>query len=91
MIEEFDPYQVRIKGVLVDPCAIGEAYKMSPTLFQSVKKLLRIGKKHKSEAEDVYQAVTSIFRWVDIHMDDNPELEDFFDKVKKEIEESHFR
>jgi hypothetical protein len=64
MTEEFDPYKVRIKGVLVDPCAIGEAYKMSPTLFQSVKKLL---------------------------MDDNPELEDFFDKVKKEIEESHFR
>ena len=87
MSNKNDPYKIRIKGVLVDPCAIGEAYKMGPTLFQALKKILRIGKKHKSEAQDAFEAVTSMFRWVDIHKDNNPELSDFFDRIEKHIKD----
>ena len=65
-----DPYQVRIGGVLVDPYRIARAFGLDPTIAQAVKKLLRSGRKHKTAAEDVREAITTLERWEAMERED---------------------
>lgn len=58
-----DPYEVTIGGVLVDPYRIARAYGIKcPMVFQAIKKLLRCGRKHKCEAVDIREAITTLER-----------------------------
>ena len=64
MIDPIDPYAVTIGGVKADPYRIARAYGITdPAIFQALKKLLRCGRKHKTIAEDVREAITSLERW----------------------------
>lgn len=72
MGEQIDPYKVEIGGVLADPYQIADSYGLEdPILFQALKKILRCGRKHKSKAQDVRDAITSLQRWEEINVD-NP-------------------
>lgn len=67
-----DPYQVRIGGVLADPYRIARAYGITdPVIFQALKKILRFGRKHKSQASDIREAITSLERWESMNQEDN--------------------
>jgi len=77
-----DPYQITIGGVKADPYRIAKAYGIdNPIIFQAIKKLLRCGRKHKSMAQDVREAITSLERWEEI------EAEDGTDKVSVKYED----
>jgi hypothetical protein len=66
-----DPYQVKIGGVTADPYRIARAYGITdPVIFQALKKLLRFGRKHKSQAADVREAITSLERWEAMNAED---------------------
>lgn len=65
-----DPYEVRIGGVLVDPYRIARAFGLDPVIAQAVKKLLRCGRKHKTAAEDVREAITTLERWEAMEKED---------------------
>jgi len=68
-----DPYQITIGGVKADPYRIAKAYGIDdPIIFQAIKKLLRCGRKHKSMAQDVREAITSLERWEEIEAEDTP-------------------
>lgn len=58
-----DCYQIRIGGVIVDPYRIAREYDLDPIIAQAVKKLLRCGRKHKTPAQDVREAITTLERW----------------------------
>lgn len=58
-----DCYQIRIGGVIVDPYRIAREYDLDPIVAQAVKKLLRCGRKHKTPAQDVREAITTLERW----------------------------
>ena len=69
--DAFDPYKVMIGGVLCDPCRIAREFKIEdPVIFQALKKILRLGRKHKSTKEDVREAVTSLERWEAMNLED---------------------
>ena len=70
-----DPYHIRIGGVIVDPYRIAREYELDPIIAQAVKKLLRCGRKHKTPAQDVREAITTLERWE--AMND----EDFYNSV----------
>ena len=66
-----DPYAVVIGGVLCDPYRIARAYGIKdPVIFQALKKLLRLGRKHKDTAADVREAITSLERWESMNSED---------------------
>ena len=72
-----DPYQIQIGGVKADPYRIAKAYGIDdPIIFQAIKKLLRCGRKHKTRAQDVREAITSLERWEQIELEDNQEISD---------------
>ena len=59
----FDPYNVIIGGVRVDPMYIVKAFQITDMgVAQAIKKLLRHGSKHKSKTQDVRDAITSLER-----------------------------
>lgn len=58
-----DTYRIKIGGVIADPYRIARAYGLDPVIAQAVKKLLRCGRKHKSLAADVREAITTLERW----------------------------
>lgn len=67
-----DPYQVHIGGVRADPYRIARAYGINdPVIFQALKKLLRCGRKHKDQATDVREAITSLERWEAMNEEDS--------------------
>ena len=71
-----DPYQIQIGGVKADPYRIAKAYGIDdPIIFQAIKKLLRCGRKHKSRAQDVREAITSLERWEGIELECSPATE----------------
>ena len=71
-MEEMDPYQITIGGVKADPYRIAKAYGIDdPIIFQAIKKLLRSGRKHKTRAQDVREAITSLERWEQIEAEDS--------------------
>ena len=66
-----DPYQITIGGVKADPMRIVKAYGITDMgIAQAVKKLLRCGRKHKTKAQDVREAITSLERWEEIESED---------------------
>jgi hypothetical protein len=63
-----DPYNVQIGGVLADPYLIVQAYGITDMpIAQAIKKLLRCGRKHKTKAQDVEEAITSLQRWKELN------------------------
>jgi len=69
---EVDPYKVQIGGVTLDPYMIASLYQINdPIIFQMLKKLLRLGRKHKSESKDVVECITSGIRWLEINSPDD--------------------
>jgi len=63
-----DPYKVQVGGVTLDPYMIASIYGINdPIIFQMLKKLLRFGRKHKDEAQDVIDTITSAIRWLEIN------------------------
>lgn len=70
MSEEIDPYNVIIGGVRTDPMLIVKLYGITDMgIAQAIKKLLRCGKKHKSKAQDVRDAITSLERHEELEND----------------------
>ena len=62
-----DPYEITLQGVKLDPYKIVELYGItSMPIAQALKKLLRCGRKHKSLAQDVRDAITSLQRWEEL-------------------------
>lgn len=67
-----DPYHVQIGNVRADPYRIARAYNIDdPVIFQALKKLLHYGRKHKSRAIDVREAITSLERWEQLNLEDS--------------------
>ena len=70
-----DPYEVRIGGVKADPMRIIRAYGTTDMgVQQAIKKLLRNGRKHKSNTEDKREAVTSLQRSIEMDEEDSENL-----------------
>ena len=70
-----DPYKVQVGGVTLDPYMIASIYGINdPIIFQMLKKLLRFGRKHKDEAQDVVDTITSAIRWLEINAPENARL-----------------
>lgn len=66
------PYEVYIGGVKADPQRIIRAYGITDMgIQQALKKLLRNGRKHKSETEDKREAVTSLQRSIEMDEEDS--------------------
>lgn len=66
-----DTYKTKIGGVIADPYRIARAYDLDPVIAQAVKKLLRCGRKHKSRATDVREAITTLERWEAMEAEDS--------------------
>lgn len=68
LIPSDDPYAVQIGGVRADPYLIVHAYGITDmAIAQAIKKLLRCGRKHKTKAQDVAEAITSLQRWQELN------------------------
>jgi hypothetical protein len=66
-----NPYKVRIGGVLADPYRILRAYEIDDAAVgQAIKKLLRLGRRHKSAAKDIAEAISSLRRWQEMESED---------------------
>lgn len=62
--EDVDPYNVTFRGHKLDTYRVAKAFGVTdPAIYQAIKKLLRCGKKHKSEESDVDEAITSLQEW----------------------------
>ena len=71
MSENINPYAVTIGGVKADPMRIVKAYGITDMgISQALKKLLRCGRKHKTKAQDVAEAISSLQRWQEIEAED---------------------
>lgn len=66
-----DTYKTMIGGAIADPYRIARAYDLDPVIAQAVKKLLRCGRKHKSRATDVREAITTLERWEEMESEDS--------------------
>lgn len=67
-----DPYEVRIGGVKADPMRIIRAYEIDDMgVQQAIKKLLRLGRKHKTATQDKREAVTSLLRSIEMDEEDS--------------------
>lgn len=66
-----DAYKTMIGGAIADPYRIARAYDLDPVIAQAVKKLLRCGRKHKSRATDVREAITTLERWEAMEAEDS--------------------
>lgn len=67
----FDPYNVRIGGVKADPYRIARAYNLGGAEAQALKKLLRMGTKHKSRLEDAQEVITTMQRVIEMDQEDS--------------------
>ena len=66
-----DTYKTMIGEAIADPYRIARAYDLDPVIAQAVKKLLRCGRKHKSRATDVREAITTLERWEAMEAEDS--------------------
>jgi hypothetical protein len=66
-----DTYETMIGAAIADPYRIARAYDLDPVIAQAVKKLLRCGRKHKSRATDVREAITTLERWEAMEAEDS--------------------
>jgi hypothetical protein len=64
--QQIDPYNVGIGGVRLDPYIIAEAFGLPPTIAEALKKLLRLGRKHKTAREDAEECIKTVRRWLEI-------------------------
>lgn len=71
MKEEIDPYQVHIGGLKADPYRIARAYGLGAAEGQALKKLLRMGRKHKSIIEDCREVITTMERIIEMNEEDD--------------------
>lgn len=58
---EFDPYNIPFSGRL-DPYVIADIYGLDGMQLQALKKLLRNGRKHKTEEEDMDEVISTLVR-----------------------------
>lgn len=66
-----DPYNVRFRGGRLDPYRVAVLYGIThPALQQALKKLLRLGQKHKTEDEDAQEVITSMQRFLEMRQED---------------------
>jgi len=60
-----DIWHTEINGAPADFYAIARAYDITdPAIAHALKKLLRCGRSHKSQGQDVLEAIASLQRWV---------------------------
>lgn len=71
MSKEIDPYQVRIGGQKADPYRIGRAYGLGGPEMQALKKILRMGRKHKSRREDALEVISTMQRIIEMDEEDD--------------------
>tara|TARA_R110000803_G_scaffold59101_10_gene117506 strand:- start:6217 stop:6621 length:405 start_codon:yes stop_codon:yes gene_type:complete len=71
---KLDPYEIELGGVKVDPYRVARAFGIDdPVIFQALKKLLRMGRKHKGAEVDVREAITTLERWEAMNREDQKE------------------
>lgn len=70
---ERDPYRVRIGEVLADPYRIARAYGLDGAETQALKKLLRMGRKHKSREQDAREVISTMHRILEMDSEDTAE------------------
>lgn len=74
--QDIDPYKVECRFNTLDPYVIDHLFGPFPApVFQALKKLLRFGRKHKSQRRDVEEAISSLQRWLEIN-EEPPTKED---------------
>lgn len=70
--KEVDPYNIKlqvvegesVREIKLDPYFIDKVNGGYPApIFQALKKILRFGRKHKSQENDAKEAITSILEW----------------------------
>lgn len=67
-----DPYAITFQGARLDPYRIAALYGIThPALQQALKKLLRLGQKHKTVEEDAAEVITSMQRFLEMREEDN--------------------
>ncbi len=65
---KIDPYNIKFHGEVLDPYRVADLFGIKdPIVFQMLKKILRFGRKHKSQKQDVIDTITSAIRWLEIH------------------------
>jgi len=62
-----DPYAITFQGVKLDPYQIADLYDLDGIQTQALKKLLRKGRKHKTEAQDMREVISTTERWLEIN------------------------
>jgi len=67
----FDPYSVRIGDVKADPYRIARAYGLGGAEAQALKKILRMGTKHKTRSEDAREVITTMERVIEMDSEDS--------------------
>lgn len=66
-----DPYNLEFHGHKIDPTRVGKIFEVTdPNLFQSLKKLLRAGRKHKTKTQDIKECITSLLRYLEMEQED---------------------
>lgn len=68
--EDTDPYTVEWRGGLLDPYRIADLYGLGPALAQALKKLLRMGRKHKSAKQDAEEVASTLARYAEMKEED---------------------
>ena len=67
MKNKIDPYNVKIESTRVDPYLVCQLFGITDfPIAEAIKKLLRLGRKHKNKRKDVEEAVLSLQRWLEI-------------------------
>lgn len=67
MKTKIDPYNVKIESTRVDPYLVCQLFGITDfPIAEAIKKLLRLGRKHKNKRKDVEEAVLSLQRWLEI-------------------------
>lgn len=67
MKNKIDPYNVKIENTRVDPYLVCQLFGITDfPIAEAIKKLLRLGRKHKNKRKDVEEAVLSLQRWLEI-------------------------
>lgn len=68
--QEIDPYEVMIGGAKADPYRIGRAFGLGPAEGEALKKILRMGKKHKSRLQDAREVIKTMQRVIEMDLED---------------------
>lgn len=70
----FDPYNVQWRGGKLDPMRVVDLFQVTEMgVSQAIKKLLRLGGKHKTKRKDLEEAITSLQRTIEMMDEDEQE------------------